>query len=533
MGRFLWGLLTAGVFAGGPFPVDAAPRLDWFSPDVVRLNSTLVLRGQELDARGREVRVRLSGKWLSADGRKARDVDVVLRGRVVGPTEVRAPVTRAFVDTVGLEHAQFEGQVSILELEFAGVLRVGLRLFPPDVLEALVLLFGFRDETSTMPPMWTVLLAEVLLALFIVLAVFAPFAGVASWAERRVAGRMQNRIGPNRVGPQGILQWVADGLKAIQKEDFIPRGALTLLFRVGPYFAMIGVVLTLVTLPFGQFLVVADLNAGVYYVLAVTSFVVIGILAGGFASANKWALLGAFRSAAQVVSYEIPAGLAAGAIVITAGTLGFQSIIEQQGGWPWQWFLFHNPFSLAAFLVYFISALAEGNRTPFDLPEAESELVAGYNTEYSGMRFVFYMFAEWGNLYVIGALVTAMFLGGWQIPGVSAQDQAGSVPLIVLGWLIFTFKALFLVFVVMWLRWTLPRLRVDQLMHMCWKYLLPIGVFLFLGAGLWVTLVPRPIQTASSIVLFLAGVAMAAWFVRKLVRTLREGPYEVYPNPFV
>jgi NADH-quinone oxidoreductase subunit H len=295
---------------------------------------------------------------------------------------------------------------------------------------------------------------------------------------------------------------------------------------------MLGVVLTFVTLPFGQFLTVSDLNVGVYYVLAVTGFTVVGILIGGFASANKWSLLGGFRSAAQIVSYEIPSGLAVAAVVVLAGGLGFGTIIRAQGGFPWQWYLFHNPFTFGAFFLYFTSALAEGNRTPFDLPEAESELVAGYNTEYSGLRFLFFFFAEWGNLYVMSALMTALFLGGWQIPGVSAGVQATSIGLTLLGWALFTAKAMSLVFVVIWLRWTLPRVRIDQLMTLCWKYLVPLGAVCFLGAAAWAVLVRGALEIAVSWGMFALGMALGVLFVVKVVRMLRRGPMDVRLNPF-
>ena len=177
-----------------------------------------------------------------------------------------------------------------------------------------------------------------------------------------------------------------------------------------------GFLCTFVVIPFGANLIVADLNIGILYILAVTSLVVVGILMAGWASNNKWSLFGGMRSAAQIVSYEIPAGLAILTIVFLAGTMSMQGIIKAQGWGPWDWFLFHNPFTFAAFFLYFTAALAEGNRTPFDIPEAESELVAGYVTEYSGMRFLFFFFAEWGNLYVIGAVATTLFLGGWQVP---------------------------------------------------------------------------------------------------------------------
>src|SRR5881296_4720441 len=235
-----------------------------------------------------------------------------------------------------------------------------------------------------------------LLAAFAVLSFFvAPLAGVTSWLERRVWARMQSRIGPNRVGPQGILQWLADGIKNLLKEDLIPSAADKALFSLAPYVVFMGFLCTFVAIPFGSQLIVADLNIGILYILAVTSLVVVGILMAGWSSNNKWSLLGGIRSAAQIVSYEIPAGLSIFPIVMLSGALSMQSIIQEQGAAPWTWFVFRTPFTFVAFFIFFVAALAEGNRTPFDLPEAESELVMGFATEYSGMRNLLFFMAEY------------------------------------------------------------------------------------------------------------------------------------------
>jgi NADH-quinone oxidoreductase subunit H len=312
----------------------------------------------------------------------------------------------------------------------------------------------------------------------VVLSVFvAPLAGVTSWLERRVWARMQSRVGPNRVGPQGILQWLADGIKNIMKEDIIPTAADQKLFPLAPYIVFMGFLCSFVVIPFGANLIVADLNIGILYLLGVTSLVVVGILMAGWSSNNKWSLLGGMRSAAQIVSYEIPAGLAILTVIFLAGTMSTQGIIKAQGWGPWDWFMFHNPFTFCAFFLFFTSALAEGNRTPFDIPEAESELVAGYVTEYSGMRFLFFFFAEWGNLYVIGAVATTLFMGGWQVPPVTDNP----VLLGMLQFVTFFVKSYFWVFVAMWIRATLPRVRVDQLMALCWKYMVPLSFICMLG----------------------------------------------------
>ncbi len=325
---------------------------------------------------------------------------------------------------------------------------------------------------------------------FLVINFAAITAGIFSWAERRVAARIQSRVGPNRVGPGGFLQWVADAVKLLLKEDLVPAESDQFLFRIAPYFMMVGFACVFVCLPFSHRLIVADMNIGIFYIIAVTALIVVGIIMSGWSSNSKWSLFGAIRSAAQIISYEIPAGMALMIPVMLAGTMSTQGIIRAQGGWPWEWYLFDNPASFVAFFIYFISALAEGNRTPFDLPEAESELVSGYNTEYSGMRFSYFFLVEWGNMWIMSALAATMFCGGWQIPMVSAEEfdrLTGGVALLAeVGSLaIFVLKTLFFVFVVMWLRWTLPRIRVDQMMNMCWKYLVPASFAGVLFVAVW------------------------------------------------
>ena len=263
----------------------------------------------------------------------------------------------------------------------------------------------------------------------ILLGFASAFAGISSFVERRVAARMMSRVGPNRVGPQGLLQFMADGLKLVLKEDLIPVGANRLLFRIAPYFVFAGMFGTFVALPFSARLVAANLDVGILYILSITALVVVGIILGGWSSNSKWSLFGGLRSAAQIISYEIPAGLAVLVVVLHAGGLSTQGIIEAQGGMPWNWFIFYSPFSLIAFPVYFTAALAEGNRTPFDLPEAESELVAGYSTEYSGFRFVVFFFAEWANLWIMSAIAVLCFFGGWRIPFVSVAETYADVVL--------------------------------------------------------------------------------------------------------
>ena len=342
-------------------------------------------------------------------------------------------------------------------------------------------------------PAWVLYLTAMLVFGGIVVFVFIlPIAGITTWVERRVAGRIQSRIGPNRTGPAGFLQWLADGIKNMLKEDIVPIAADAPLFKLAPYVVMTGFIAAFVAIPFGGPLIIADLNVGILYITAVTSLVVVGILMAGWSSNNKWSLLGGIRSAAQIVSYEIPAGLSIFTIVLLTGgdaALSMQSIINAQGWAPWQWFMFDNPFTFVAFFIFFVAALAEGNRTPFDLPEAESELVMGFATEYSGMRNTLFFMAEWGNLYVIGAIVTTLFLGGWRLP--AAIEHAPVIVAIPLEFATFFLKSYFWVLVAIWLRWTLPRIRVDQMMVMCWKYLVPLAFVNLLGTAVWMVVFPR------------------------------------------
>lgn len=389
-----------------------------------------------------------------------------------------------------------------------------------------------RDGAFGGLPTEVVYAIGMVLAAFIVLSAFvAPLAGVTSWLERRVWARMQSRVGPNRVGPQGILQWLADGIKNLLKEDLIPASADAKLFSLAPYVVFMGFLCTFVVIPFGENLIVADLNIGILYILAVTSLVVVGILMAGWASNNKWSLLGGMRSAAQIVSYEIPAGLAVLTIVFLAGTMSMQGIINAQGWAPWDWFLFHNPFAFAVFFIYFTAALAEGNRTPFDIPEAESELVAGYVTEYSGMRFLFFFFAEWGNLYVIGAVATTLFLGGWQVPPLPIFENS-PVLLAAAQFLTFFLKAYLWVFVAMWVRATLPRVRVDQLMSLCWKYMVPLAFVCLLGSIGFMFMADDARRIFGAITLGFALATLVNFF-RRVLYQIREAKPELYFKPHI
>jgi NADH-quinone oxidoreductase subunit H len=260
------------------------------------------------------------------------------------------------------------------------------------------------------------------------------------------------------------------------------------------------------------------------FLTSITSLTVIGILLGGWTSNSKWSLLGGMRSAAQIVSYELPASMALLQIALLAGTLAPQAIVRAQGGLPHQWFVFANPFAFAAFFIYFIAALAEGNRTPFDLPEAESELVAGFTTEYSGFRYGVFMLAEWTNVYVLAAAAAALFLGGWNIPFVSAEAVTSSALLGLLGAGVMITKVVVIVFVIIWIRATLPRFRLDQLMSLCWKYLIPLSFAAFLLSAGWLWLV-HAVPVAGTLIrwatFLLGGVALLGLFVARVLANFR------------
>jgi NADH-quinone oxidoreductase subunit H len=325
-----------------------------------------------------------------------------------------------------------------------------------------------------------------------VIIFLATFALLAIWLERKVSAHMQDRIGPMETGGwHGWAQTIADTLKLLLKEDIIPTAADRPLFTLAPYIVFVGSFAAWAVIPFAAQLLGADINIGVFYLVAVSSLAVIGILMAGWASNNKWALYGAMRSAAQMVSYEIPIALSLLVPIMMAGSLSMKDLVQIQQGGFWHWSVFsHLPFTLVAFIIYFWASLAETNRTPFDIPEAESELVAGYHVEYSGMRFAMFFLAEYANMFVVSAVVTALFLGGWYapIPWLDIPAAKSVIGSAAVGAVWFSAKALVLVLVQMWMRWTLPRLRVDQLMHICWKVFLPFSFANVLLVSLWIAL---------------------------------------------
>ncbi|HEX9758253.1 MAG TPA: NADH-quinone oxidoreductase subunit NuoH [Nitrospiria bacterium] len=323
------------------------------------------------------------------------------------------------------------------------------------------------------------LLIGVLIVITLVLVTVLGHVAYLTYFERKILGHMQDRLGPMEVGFHGLLQPIADGLKLFFKEDIVPSGANKIIFSVAPIISLVPALIGFAVIPFGRdetsffgitlHPYISDLNIGILYILAFSSVGAYGILLGGWSSNSKYSLLGGLRSAAQVISYELTLGLSLVGVLLMSGSLSMVTITEGQAGGFWNWHIFAMPFpQIFAFAVYVISAVAETNRLPFDLPEAESELVAGFFTEYSGMRFAFFFLAEYANMILVSAIATVMFLGGWHSP-VAFLDF---IPPVV--W--FLIKVYGFLFFFFWIRATLPRLRYDQLMKFGWKIMLPIAL---------------------------------------------------------
>ncbi len=317
------------------------------------------------------------------------------------------------------------------------------------------------------------LLASFILVLSLVVAMYSTL------IERKVAGWFQDRHGPNRAGPWGLLQPLADGLKLFFKEEFMPASADKFLYILGPSLTMFIALLTSAAIPWGPDLVingqvyamqVADINIGILYIFAIVSIGVYGIMIGGWASNNKYALLGAVRASSQMISYELAMSLSIITIVMMTGSLSMRDIVAQQQGFNWN--IIYQPLG---FLIFLICAFAETNRAPFDLPECETELVGGYHTEYSSMKLGFYLFAEYINMFISGAVMATLFLGGYHFPGLDKLGLSPNVFALVSFMVLFS-KITFFGFIYMWIRWTLPRFRYDQLMRLGWKSLIPLAI---------------------------------------------------------
>jgi len=335
-----------------------------------------------------------------------------------------------------------------------------------------------------------------------------------TWLERKIIARMQNRFGPNRVGIYGLAQPISDGLKMLIKEDIVPAGADRLIHTLAPILAVIPAILLFAVLPFGRHMTAVDLNVGLLYFLAVSSISSYAIFMGGWASRSKFSILGAMRAVAQIISYEVPSVLSVVVVIMVTGTLSTVGIVEHQGP---LWFI-ASPWGFVGAVIFFLSGVAEVNRTPFDMPEAESEIVAGFHTEYSGMKFALWYMAEFLEAFAVSAFTVTLFLGGWQGPAMPVWPLLLIMGLLIAGarfiarplrllfalasagaavtfarelvpsWMWFFAKTYALVFVLVWLRGTFPRLRVDQLMGLAWKGFLPLSLINILAAGLWVAL---------------------------------------------
>jgi NADH-quinone oxidoreductase subunit H len=356
--------------------------------------------------------------------------------------------------------------------------------------------------------------------------IFVITLGVAAYStyfERKIAAFMQDRIGPDRAGPFGILQPLADAVKMFMKEDFIPANSNKWLFIMGPCLSMLTALMTSAVVPFGDTIELGgekfdlqgiDVNIGILWVFGIVSLGVYGILIGGWASNNKYSLLGAIRAASQNISYELAMGLSIIAILMMTGSLSTKAIVEaQQNG---HWNILYQPMG---FIIFLICAFAECNRTPFDLPECETELIGGYHTEYSSMKLGFYLFAEYINMFISGAVMATLYFGGYDYPGIDyVTEQLGETAATLIGAGALIGKALAFVFIFMWVRWTLPRFRYDQLMGLGWSGLIPLAMFNIVVTGLGVLLDQQILIGIGGVVVFIAGIVVYdQLFVKKKI----------------
>lgn len=359
------------------------------------------------------------------------------------------------------------------------------------IVDSLVKSFSsFNLDIAVLLPVITLIGGTVI---FLIMAVNAL---IAVYFERKISAFMQDRLGPMEVGIfgfkggkkfwGGIGQTLADAIKLLVKEDILPNNADKFLMILAPFIIFTGAFLTFIGLPFAQNIVISDFNIGIFYIFAMSSIGVIGVILAGWSSNNKWSLYGSMRAAAQIISYEIPIGLSLLLVVLVAGSLHLGDIVQWQA--DHRWFIFHSPFSFLAFFIFYISTIAETNRTPFDIPEAESELVAGWMTEYSGFRWALFFLSEYANMLIVSIVASIVFLGGWLSPLQIFNIFPDSWlildgPAIGLFWVLF--KAVILIFIMMWFRWTFPRLRVDQLMYLCWKVFIPFALANLFLVSLW------------------------------------------------
>jgi NADH-quinone oxidoreductase subunit H len=320
--------------------------------------------------------------------------------------------------------------------------------------------------------------------IIVVFSVLMTIVAYAVWVERKVSAAIQDRRGPNRFGPFGLLQPAADAIKAFLKEDFTPAHVRKVYFWLAPAITLIPGIVVVAVLPFGSYLghqkmVIADLNVGILYTFGIVSLGVYGIVLAGYASNSKFPFLGGIRSSAQLISYEIAMGMSVVAVFLITGTLNLSQVVEYQAGW-WHlipvlpnWLVFKQPI---AFIIFAVAALAETNRTPFDLPEAEQELAGGYNVEYSSMKFALFFMGEYANVTAASAMMVTLFFGGWSLPFAGLDHPAASIPIGVLHIFIFLAKTCSVLFLIIWVRWMWPRFRYDQLMDLGWRRFLPLAL---------------------------------------------------------
>jgi NADH-quinone oxidoreductase subunit H len=330
----------------------------------------------------------------------------------------------------------------------------------------------------------------------IIFAISLLIAMYSTYAERKVAAFLQDRLGPDRAGPFGILQPLADGVKMFMKEEIVPSNASKWLFMVGPGLAMLTACIGTAVIPWGSAITigdriiplqVTDINVGILYIFGVVSLGVYGVMIGGWASNNKYSLLSAIRAASQNISYEIAMGLSIIALLLVTGTMSLKEIVEQQHGWHWN--ILYQPLG---FLIFMVCAFAETNRAPFDLPECETELIGGYHTEYSSMKLGFYLFAEYINMFVSSAVMATLYFGGYNYPGMDwVLMHTGPIIGPLIGTVVFFIKIFTFIFFFMWVRWTIPRFRYDQLMHLGWKGLIPLAIANIIITGIVIAIIEK------------------------------------------
>jgi NADH-quinone oxidoreductase subunit H len=328
------------------------------------------------------------------------------------------------------------------------------------------------------PAVWQPWVSALLSAAAII-GVFALLFAIVTVLERKGLGRIQNRYGPNRVGPAGFLQFAADGIKALTKEDIVPRAADKVIHFLAPIVLVMPVVLAFAVLPFGRNMVAVDFDAGVLFFFAVGAAAEVAVFMAGWSSRNKYSLLGAMRAIAQMISYEVPLILSAVTVIMMVGSLSTVQIVAAQGGytgWLPDWHVF-TPWGLAGFVLFMIAATAESNRSPFDMPEGESEIIAGYFVEYSGFKFALFFLGEYFGMFAISAMAITLFLGGWHAP----FEALAWLP----SWAWFFLKLMAIIFTFIWIRGTVPRLRIDQLMNFAWKFMLPMALINLVAAAVW------------------------------------------------